>query len=65
LASGSTDKTIKIWDQNNGIIIKTLLGHTESIKSSAVLPSGFLARASDDNTIQIWKWKLYYLLKKI
>ena len=28
IASSSFDKTIKIWDINSGLLLKTLLGHS-------------------------------------
>jgi WD40 repeat protein len=46
LASGSGDKTIKIWDTIKGIEIKTLTGHTSEVLSLAVLPDGSLASGS-------------------
>ena len=48
------DKTIKIWDTDTGSLIKTLTGHTDRVFSLAVLPNGFLASGSHDNTIKIW-----------
>jgi WD40 repeat protein len=54
LASGSYDKTIKIWDTTSGKELKTLNGHTGSVNSLAVLPDNTLASGSDDRTIKIW-----------
>jgi len=54
LASGSGDKTIKIWNTHTGSEIRTLTGHTSEIFSLAVLPNGFLASVSEDKTIKIW-----------
>ncbi len=34
--------------------IKTLTGHTDRVRSLAVLPDGSLASCSDDKTIKIW-----------
>jgi WD40 repeat protein len=52
LASGSYDKTIRIW--KNDITIKILTEHTESVYCLAVLPNLLLASGSGDKTIRIW-----------
>jgi WD40 repeat protein len=55
LASGSTDTTIKLWDVATGREIRTLQGHTDSVRSVAFSPDGkILASGSDDNTIKLW-----------
>ncbi|KAL7925830.1 WD40-repeat-containing domain protein [Trichoderma austrokoningii] len=55
LASGSRDKTIKIWDVTTGKERQTLKGHKGSITSLAFTPDGhFLASGSEDKTIKIW-----------
>jgi len=54
LASASTDKTIKIWDPINFVIIKTLLKHTDYVIALAELPNGDLVSGSKDKTIKIW-----------
>ncbi len=53
-ASGSSDKTIIIWNTTDGSIIRKLTGHTDNVRSLAVLPNGDLASGSDDQTIIIW-----------
>ena len=55
LASCSYDKTIRIWDTANGILLKTLNGHTDYIHALAVLPNNTLASGSNDKTIKIWE----------
>ena len=58
LASGSNDKTIKIWDLNHNYkLIKTLEGHSDSVWSLALLPDGNLVSGSIDQTIRIWDIK--------
>ncbi len=54
LASGSYDKTVKLWNPNSGSLVYTLTGHTNTVFTLATLPNGNLASGSDDNTINIW-----------
>lgn len=53
LASGSIDKTIKIWDLTNYNQIQTLKVHSNSIYCLAVLPNSKLASCSLDKTIKM------------
>ena len=55
LASGSGDKTIKIWDVTTGKVLNTLKGHESRVWSVGFSPDGKkLASGSDDKTIKIW-----------
>ncbi|MFN6539367.1 MAG: ribosome assembly protein 4, partial [Nostoc sp. EkiNYC01] len=55
LASGSDDKTIKLWDVSTGKAIKTLTGHSSAVISVVFSPDGkTLASGSSDNTIKLW-----------
>ena len=55
IVSGSRDKTVKIWNANTGLYLKTLKGHTESVNSVAYSPDGTkIISGSDDETIKIW-----------
>ena len=56
LASGSADKTVKIWDiKNNFKLLNKYAGHTFSVNSvSFSKDSKFLLSASSDGTLRIW-----------
>ncbi len=55
LASGSRDKTIKLWDLASGKEIRTLSGHQEGVNSVSFSPDGkTLASGSDDKSIKLW-----------
>ena len=55
LASGSDDKTIKLWNLATGEQIRTLTGHSDLVNSVAISPDGkTLASGSRDKTIKLW-----------
>ncbi len=63
LASGSSDKTIKIWDIKTGRLRRTLTGHTDEVASISYSPDGKkLASSSHDNTIKLWNSRTGSLL---
>ncbi|MFN6299244.1 MAG: WD40 repeat domain-containing protein, partial [Microcystis sp.] len=58
LASGSKDKTIKIWDIKRGTEVKTLSEHSDHINSVSVSPNNqLLASGSDDKSLKLWDLK--------
>ena len=55
LASGSMDRTIKLWDVATQGSIATLTGHSSVVTSVAFSPDGrTLASGSGDRTIKLW-----------
>jgi WD40 repeat protein len=55
LASGSSDKTVRIWNAETGALQQTLKSHTGSVYSVAFSQDGRrLASSSSDKTVQIW-----------
>ena len=56
LASGSGDKTVKLWNKHNGDLVITLNGHGGSVWSVAFASNNILASGSDsyDKKIRLW-----------
>jgi predicted NACHT family NTPase len=55
LASGSWDKTIKIWNLETPELIGTLTGHSDRVNSVAISNDGkMLVSGSSDETIKFW-----------
>ena len=55
LASGSADKTVRVWDVSGKRAVHTLKGHKNYIYALAWFPDGRrLISGSDDHTLMIW-----------
>ena len=61
LATGSMDKTVKVWDRNNGALLKVIdrekypsRGHSHSVNALCWV-GRLLASAGDDKIIRIWE----------
>jgi WD40 repeat protein len=55
IASGSSDKTVQVWDASNGGNVYTYRGHSNSVNAVAWSPDGKrIASGSGDNTVQVW-----------
>jgi hypothetical protein len=58
VASGSGDKTLKLWDVATGTELRTLEGHDDPVRSvSFSSDSKTVASGSDDRTIKLWNIK--------
>ncbi len=55
LASGSIDQTVKLWSfASQTTSVKTLTGHTNTIRALCFVSNQILASGSYDLTIKIW-----------
>lgn len=54
IATGSLDRTIKIWSANTGALVQTFQGHTRGIWSLRFLSSTIVISSSYDKTIRLW-----------
>jgi WD40 repeat protein len=56
LASGSVDKTIKLWRVSDGSLVRTLKGFLGFVSSVSFSPEGsLLASGNFDGTIKLWR----------
>ncbi|HEY9662970.1 MAG TPA: WD40 repeat domain-containing serine/threonine-protein kinase, partial [Allocoleopsis sp.] len=55
IASGSFDKTIRLWDLQTGQLIRTFTGHRDAVRSVALSADGkTLVSGSGDKMIKVW-----------
>ena len=55
IVSGSSDKTVRIWDAASGAQLQVLKGHEGAITAIAVSPDGaYIVSGSFDETVRIW-----------
>lgn len=55
VATGSRDKTLKIWDLQSGFEIRTFVGHLHTVNGVEFSPDDkYLLSSSADNTAKVW-----------
>ena len=55
IASGSGDKTVRVWDVATGTEMLKLKGHIDDVNSMSWSPDGtHIASGSGDKTVRVW-----------
>ena len=55
VVSGSSDKTVRVWDAVTGECEQTLEGHSDAVTSASFSPDGTkVVSSNDDATVHIW-----------
>jgi WD40 repeat protein len=66
LASGSVDRTIRLWDAVSSQCLGILQGHTNCVRTLAFSPDGqTLASGGDDGTVRMWDMHTHQLRKTL
>jgi WD40 repeat protein len=56
LASGSKDKTVRLWRVSDGTALREMSGNEEDISDVAFSPDGhYLLASSEDGTVKVWE----------
>lgn len=66
LASGSFDKTVRLWEPQSGELLRSLKGHTNLVNCVAFDPEGrTLASGGSDNSVRLWEPQSGKLLRSL
>jgi DNA-binding beta-propeller fold protein YncE len=64
--SAGSDGTLKVWDADTGLLIRSLTGHTNGIWSVAFSRDGLrVASAGDDRTVRMWDAATGHLIRTL
>jgi len=66
LASGSSDRTVRLWNPLTGAELRQILGHQGSVQAIVISPNGYtVISASSDKSIKIWRTDTGKLLRTL
>jgi WD40 repeat protein len=55
IVSGSSDKSVRVWDASTGAALQQLNGHTDWVRTVAFSHDGIhIVSGSDDRSVQVW-----------
>jgi WD40 repeat protein len=55
IATGSYDRTVKLWDVATGVCLRTLEGHTNMVRAVAAVSPSLVVSGSRDKTVRLWE----------
>src|SRR5665213_3464293 len=66
VSGGGLTATVRLWDVATGRLLRTFLGHSESVNSVAFSPDGAtIASGAQDDTIKLWDTTTGRLLRTL
>ena len=65
VASGGVDQTVKLWDVETGLELRTLMGHSSAVQALRFTPDGrLLASGGTDVVINLWDVETGRIIRK-